>query len=329
MKAAYINALGPPENIIFGDFPEPIIKDSQALVKVGAVAIDPIDTYIRRGSFPTNLSFPFIIGRDMVGTIEAVGVKVQRFSVGDRVWCNNQGYCGRQGTFAEYLAIDERFLYPLPDEVDEQQAVAVAHSATTASIGLLREAKLGFGESVFIKGGAGNVGSAVLQLATNLGAHVMTTAGNDEDLEYCRQLGAEVVVNYRTGDLVAAISEFAPNGVNVYWDTTTNPDFERAVPLLAKRARIVLMAGLNAHPPFPVGAFYTKDCSVHGFAITNATSEELQDCAVAINEWLAKGKLHARVDRVLPLKEAAQAHKLIEESLSGRLKLHGKIVLTA
>jgi len=304
------------------------MKDSQALIKVVAVAVDPVDTYIRRGSFSTNLSFPFVIGRDMAGRVEAVGVNVERFSVGDRVWCNNQGYGGRQGTFAEYLTIDERFLYPLPDEVDEKQAVAVAHSATTASIGLLREAKLKAGESVLINGGAGNVGSAVLQLATNLGAHVMVTAGNDSDLEYCRQLGAEQAVNYRTGDLGAAVAEFATNGVDVYWDTTTKPDFERAVPLLSKRARIVLMAGLDAHPPFPVGAFYTRDCSLHGFAVTNATIEELQNCAVAINEWLAKGKLHARVDRVMPLAEAAEAHRLIEESLSGRLKLHGKIVLT-
>jgi len=328
MKAAYIKELGPAEDIIFGDMSVPVIGASQALVKVVAVAVDPIDTYIRRGAFPMNLSFPFIIGRDMVGIVEVVGCDVKRFSAGDRVWCNNQGYHGRQGTFAEYLAIDERFLYPLPDDADETEAVAVVHSVTTASIGLLREAKLGAGESVFINGGAGNVGSAVLQLATNLGARVIVTAGSDSDLEYCRQLGAERTVNYKTGDIVAAISEFAPNGIDVYWDTTTKPDFERAVPLLSHRARIVLMAGLDAHPPFPVGAFYTKDCSLHGFAITNATAEELQDCAKAINEWLAKGKLLARVDRVMPLAEAARAHQLIEDSLHGRLKLHGKIVLT-
>src|SRR5215471_4712368 len=147
MKASYIKELGPSEKIIFGDMPEPVIDASGALVKVVAVAVDPIDTYIRRGAFPMNLSFPFIIGRDMVGIVEAVGGDVQRFSAGDRVWCNNQGYDGRQGTFAEYLAIDERFLYPLPAGAGETEAVAVVHSATTASIGLLREANLGAGES--------------------------------------------------------------------------------------------------------------------------------------------------------------------------------------
>ena len=132
MKAAYIKELGPPDNIIFGDMPVPVIGASRALVKVVAVAVDPIDTYIRRGAFPMNLSFPFIIGRDMVGVVDSVGRDVKRYSAGDRVWCNNQGYQGRQGTFAEYLAIEERFLYSLPDGADEKEAVAVVHSANNS-----------------------------------------------------------------------------------------------------------------------------------------------------------------------------------------------------
>jgi NADPH2:quinone reductase len=328
MKAAYIEKVGPPENIIFGDLPEPGIGVGQVLVKVAAVAVDPIDTYIRRGAFPMNLTFPFIIGRDMVGTVEAVGDSVKRFSPGARVWCNNQGYHGRQGTFAEYLAIDEELLYAVPHGADEKAAIAVVHSATTAAIGLIREAHLRAGESVFINGGAGNVGSAVLQLAVNLGARVILTAGSNEDLAYCRSLGAERAINYKTEDVVQAISEFAPKGVDVYWDTTTKPDFERAVPLLAHRGRIILMAGLDSHPSFPVGAFYPKDCSMRGFAITNATIEELKNCATTINEWLSVGKLAARIDRVMPLAEAAQAHRLIEDSQRGLVKLHGKLVLT-
>ena len=329
MKAAYIEKLGPPDNIIFGDLPKPVLGPSQVLVKVVAVAVNPIDTYIRSGAYSTRINFPFIVGRDMVGIVESVGDGVRRWAPNDRVWCNNQGYDGRQGTFAEYLAIEQEFLYALPNGVDEQRAVAVLHSATTASIGLVREARLRSGESVFINGGAGNVGSAVLQLAVNLGARVMVTAGSDEDSAYCSALGAERVVNYNTGDIVEAISEFAPNGIDVYWDTTTQPDFERAVPLLAHRGRVIVMAGMGAHPAFPVGAFYTRDCSMHGFAITNATVEELQDYAKLINECLAKGTLTARSARVMPLAEARRAHQLMEDRLHGRLKLSGKIVLTA
>jgi len=213
--------------------------------------------------------------------------------------------------------------------VEEKEAVAVLHSATTASIGLLREAKLRSGESLFINGGAGNVGSAVLQLAVKLGARVVVSAGSEDDLAWCRSLGAEGAVSYKTGDVVKAIREFAPGGIDVYWDTTTHPDFERAVPLLAPRGRMLLMAGLGARPVFPVGEFYTKDCSLHGFAITNATAQELQQCARAINESLAAGKLKARISRVMPLAEAAAAHQLLEDSQNGQVKLKGKIVLTA
>jgi NADPH:quinone reductase len=328
MKAAYIERVGPPENIVFGDLPKPAPGPSQALVKVAAVAVDPIDTYIRRGSYSTAMNFPFIIGRDMVGIVESVGDGVHQFSPGDRVWSNNQGYHGRQGTFADYLAIDQKFLYPLPDGVDKQKAVAVLHSAATALIGLTREARLRSGESVFVNGGAGNVGSAVLQWATNLGARVIVTAGSDDDLDYCRALGAERAVNHKTGDVAKAISEFAPNGIDVYWDTTSKPDFERAIPLMAPRGRVIVMAGSAAHPSFPVGAFYTKDCSMHGFAISNATVKELEDCAKVINECLVTGKLSARIDRVMPLAEAGRAHQLVEESLHGQVKLSGKIVLT-
>lgn len=328
MKAAYINQLGSPEDIVYGDLPVPTIGDSQILVKVTAVAADPIDTYIRRGAYSTRMSFPFIIGRDMVGTAEEVGGKVRGFAPGARVWCNNQGYHGRQGTFAEYLAIDEEFLYALPDAADAKEAVAALHSATTASIGLLREAKLRRGEAIFINGGAGNVGSAVLQMAVNMGARAIVTASSDEDLAWCMSLGAERAVNYKTSDISKAVSEFAPGGIDVYWDTTTHPDFERAVPLLAHRGRIILMAGLDARPVFPVGGFYTKDCSMHGFAITNATAEELRNCSKAINELLAQGKLKSRINRVMRLSEAAAAHRLLEDVQRGVGKLSGKIVLT-
>ena len=106
------------------------------------------------------------------------------------------------------------------------------------------------------------------------------------------------------------------------------PNFERTIPLLATRGRMVVMAGREARPPFPVGPFYVKDCSLHGFAMFNATAEEQAAAANDINRWVAAGKLKARIDRVLPLSQAAAAHRLQEESTirqSGALA--GKIVL--
>ena len=324
MKAAFIETPGPPESIRYGDLEEPIPRNNQVLVKVVAVTVNPIDTYIRSGAYPIPLPRPFIVGRDLVAIVEAVGRGVTRFAPGQRVWCNNQGYGGRQGTFAEFVAVDEGLLYPLPDGVNEHEAVAVVHSALTSCIGLVREAAIQAGETLLINGGSGNVGSAALQVAHYFGARVIVTAGSTEKIRRCLELGADRAVNYKTEDVAAAIRDFAPQGVDVYWDTTREPDFERSVPLLKHRGRIILMAGLNAHPPFPVGAFYTKDCSMHGFAITNATPEELRDVADQINRLLAAGALRAKVDRVLPLAEAAMAHRLFEEH---QAELNGKIVL--
>ena len=324
MKAAFIETPGPPESIRYGDLEEPIPRNDQVLVKVVAVTVNPIDTYIRSGAYPIPLPRPFIIGRDLVAIVKAVGRGVTRFAPGQRVWSNNQGYGGRQGTFAEFVAVDEGLLYPLPDGVNEHEAVAVVHSALTACIGLVREAAIQAGETLLINGGSGNVGSAAVQVARYFGARVIVTAGSTEKIGRCLELGADRAVNYKTEDVAAAIRDFAPQGVDVYWDTTREPDFERSVPLLKHRGRIILMAGLNAHPPFPVGAFYTKDCSMHGFAITNATPEELRDVADQINQLMAAGALRAKVDRVLPLAEAAMAHQLFEEH---QAELNGKIVL--
>lgn len=97
------------------------------------------------------------------------------------------------------------------------------------------------------------------------------------------------------------MKEFSPAGVNVFWETQREPDFDRAVPLLAPRGRFVLMAGREARPVFPVGPFYVKDCSLQGFAMFNATPEEQRPCAADLNRWLAEGKVRANIDRVLPL----------------------------
>ena len=322
MKAAYIDAPGPPETIHFGDLPMPVAGPGKILVKVTAVCVDPIDVYIRSGTFKIPLPSPFIIGRDLVGRVEQVGPGVTKFKLGDRVWCNNQGYDGRQGTFAEYAAVDERLLYPLPAGVDEHQAVGFVHSAFTACLGLER-AQPRAGQTLFVNGGAGNVGSALIQMAAGAGLRVAATAGNAEGLDWCRSVGAEAVANYKTDDVDAVLKAFAPDGVDIYWDTSGQPDFDSALNRLATGGRIIVMAGLKARPPFPVGPFYVKGCSMHGFAITHASDTELAPSAEAIVNWFGQGKLQVRIDRVLPLSEAATAHRLVEE----RAPIAGKIVL--
>ncbi|GHO49408.1 alcohol dehydrogenase catalytic domain-containing protein [Ktedonospora formicarum] len=169
MKAAYIQQTGDISNIRYGDLPTPPIGPCDVLVKVAAVTVNNVDTDIRSGVIQTALPTPFIIGRDMTGIVEKVGKDVSLFHPGERVWANNQGYNGRQGTFAEYVSIAENMLYHLPPTVDLYEAVTVLHSGLIAIIGLFDKAHLRDNECIFINGGDDAIGTAVVQLARAMG----------------------------------------------------------------------------------------------------------------------------------------------------------------
>jgi NADPH2:quinone reductase len=263
----------------------------------------------------------------VAGVVESVGPDAKRLRAGDRVWGSNQGVRGRQGTFAQFAAVDEQWLYPIPDEVSFEDAAAIALVGITAHLGLFRDAQLKMGEKVFVHGGSGGVGSCVVQMARAIGARVLTTAGTDEKVQICKKLGANAVVNYKTGNVEDALERFG--AVDVWWENLREPNFERAISRLAPRGRMIVMAGRDAKPSFPVGAFYTRDARVFGFMIFNSPAEEQRKSAAEINRWLARGKLRPQIDRVMKLAEAAEAHKLQESSGSQKKgsSLAGKIVL--
>jgi NADPH2:quinone reductase len=328
MKAAYIRQTGPPDKIQYGELPSPRLLNSEVLVQVHAVAVNPIDTYLRAGQVSMNLPMPYIMGCDLAGVVIEAGAGVSRFKTGDRVWGSNQGLLGRQGTFAEYAAVDEAWLYPIPASVSNEEAAAGALVSITAHLGLVRTARIKSGETIFVNGGSGGVGSTVVQMAKALGARVITAVGSDAKVAFCRQLGADSVINYNIHNVETAIKEYAPKGVNVWWETTREPDFDRVVDLLTPHGRMIIMAGRQARPPFPIGPFYLKCCSLHGFAMFMFSAEEQRSCSEDINRWLAEGKLKPHIDRVMPLSETAAAHRLQEENTIGQKGLlTGKIVL--
>ena len=329
MKAAYIEETGPPTCIQYGDLPTPQPKDSEVLVRVNAVSLNPVDTYIRNGANYWELPMPFVVGCDLAGVVEEVGAGVTQFQTGDRVWGTNQGLMGRQGTFSEFCVVDESWLYPTPDEVEDKTAAACALVGVTAHLGLFRAAGLSAGEAIFVNGGSGGVGSMVLQMAKAVGARVITTAGSNDKAAKCKELGADAVVNYKTEDVANAVSQFAESGVNVVWETQREPNFDQLVSYLGERGRIVMMAGRDARPEFPVGPFYVKECSLHGVVMFKASPEELRSCAEDMNDWMAEGKLKANIAKVMPLSEAATAHQIQEDNTLAKAgSLMGKIVLT-
>lgn len=329
MKAAYIESTGGPEVIRYGDLPTPDPQAGEVRVKVAAAALNPVDTYIRAGMVAMPLPKPFIPGCDLAGTVDAVGPGVSRFKVGDRVWGSNQGLLGRQGTFAEYCVTGEQWLYPLPNEVNEADAAALALVGITAHLGLFWRTNLKPGETVFVNGGTGGVGACVVQMAKAVGAKVVATVGSPAKAQQAAELGADTVLNYKTDDVVKGVKD-ATNGrgADVFFETLPPTDLDRTVDMMAPRGRIVVMAGRQARPAWPNGPFYVKGLSLFGFVMFAMTADEQRACANDMNTWMASGALRAVIGQTFALKDAAAAHQLQEDNtLAKKGTLTGKIVV--
>ncbi len=329
MKAAYIEQTGAPDVIRYGDLPDPEPGEGEVLVEVHAAAVNPVDTYIRSGMISMPLPKPFIPGCDLAGVVRRVGPGCRRYREGDRVWGSNQGLLGRQGTFAEYAAVHEDWLYPLPEGVSFEQAAAAALVGITAHLGLFRCAGLRPDEIVYVNGGTGGVGSMVVQMAKAVGARVITTVGTEEKARICREWGADLVLNYKHDDIETEVLRFTDgDGVHVWYETQREPLFDRIVHCTRLRGRIVIMAGREARPHFPVGPFYVKDLTMYGFAMFNASPDEQRVCAEDMNRWLASGQLKPIIGKAFRLSEAAEAHRLQEENTLRKAgTLIGKIVV--
>ncbi len=328
MRAAYIEQTGPAESIQVGEIPTPEPGAGQVLVRVKVAAFNPIDLYLRSGMVAMIQSFPYVVGTDLAGTVEAIGPGVTRHKVGDRVWGSNQGLVGRQGSAAEFAAIDEDWLYPTPANQPDAEAAGQALVGITAHLGLIAKAGLKAGETVYVPGGTGGTGSMVVQMAKAVGARVATSSGTPERMEQAKGLGADLALNYKTDDIPARLREFAPDGLDVWYENQREPNFEVAIPLLKKGGRMVVIAGRAAKPSFPVGPFYTRDCTVYGFAMFNASPAEQLRSAEDINRWVAAGQLRTIIGRSFPLGETAEAQKFLEENTTGAAgTLTGKVIV--
>jgi NADPH:quinone reductase-like Zn-dependent oxidoreductase len=307
MHAAFVERLGPPDNIRYGTLPDPVPGPDEVLVDVLATTVNPVDTFVRSGAFRTEVVLPLVMSRDLVGTVAA---PAHGFAAGEVVWSNSLGHGGRQGAAATQAVVKANRLYRLPPGANPIEAVAVVHPAATAYLALFTHGGLRPGMRVLVIGGAGNVGSAVIKLAALSGATVFATASLT-DLDYCESLGA-TATDYR--------DPAYPSEVDLYVDCAGVNDLETAVPLLAPRGRIVLLAGAATRPVLPVGPLYTNDCSIAGFVISHATPDELSAAATRLNTVLPE--LHPRHLEEHPLSATEETHKRLE-----RGELHGRRVV--
>lgn len=284
--------------------------------------VNHVDLFVRSGAYRTPLPLPFVLGRDLVGTVAEAGTDTIGFAPGDLVWTNSMGHAGRQGTWSEFVAVPADRLYRLPNGVDPVTAVPVLHTAATAHLGLFRRAHLTAGDVVFVGGAGGGVGTATVQLARAAGARVVGTA-SPRDFDWCLAQGADEVFDYHDPDLFGLLRDAAPEGYGIWWDNGGHHDFAATLPLMRQGGSIVVAAGMSAAPTLPIGQLYLHDISIHGFVISNASVDDLAAAAQAINGMLADGRLTARVAERLPLSEARRAHELME---SGSAK--GRVLVT-
>jgi NADPH2:quinone reductase len=213
--------------------------------------------------------------------------------------------------------------------VTEADAAALALVGITAHLGLFWRTNLKAGETVFVNGGTGGVGACVVQMAKAVGAKVVATVGSAAKAQQATELGADVVLNYKTDDVVKGVKDATDGrGVDVYFETTVPTDLDRTVDVMAPRGRVVVMAGRQARPAWPNGPFYVKGLSLFGFVMFAMTADEQRACANDMNTWMASGAFRAVIGKTFPLSEAAAAHQLQEENTLGKKgTLSGKIVV--
>ncbi|MPV49860.1 zinc-binding dehydrogenase [Pseudactinotalea sp. HY160] len=320
VTAAYVSELGPVENIRYGPLEVAAPGGNDVLVDVEAVALDPVDTLVRSGRYPTAVPLPLVLGRDLVGRV-AFAPAHTPFRTGQWVWANSIGHDGLQGAFADRAVVPAERCYPLADGADPARAVALAHPGSTAALGWFSHGGLRAGQTVLVGGGGGNVGTAAVVLAAGAGARIVATA-SPRDAGRVLAAGADVVLDHHEPDLGARLAGVVPTGVDIAWDTSGRMDYGTLADVTAPGGRILVSAAGPEPAPVPWARIYTRDIDVVGFVNSRARVDQLARAAARLNAGLAAGTLTADVTEVLPLSEAADAHRRMEAG-----QVRGRIVL--
>jgi NADPH2:quinone reductase len=245
MKAIQVQKTGGPEVLTLVDVPVPQPKANEALVKIAASGVNFIDVYFREGRYPAAL--PFIDGQEAAGTVMEVGSEVTSVKPGDRV-----AYSNVMGTYAEYAAVPAERLVRVPDKITDQHAAAAMLQGMTAHYLIYTTYPLKQGETALVHAAAGGVGLLLVQMAKNLGARVIGTAGSEEKAKLAREAGADEVILYGKQDFEAETKRLTDGkGVHVVYDGVGQSTFEKGLNVLRPRGHMVLFGGASG-PVAPV-----------------------------------------------------------------------------
>ena len=315
MKAITFAAYGGPDVLRLEDVAEPTPTADELLVRVRASALNRADTMQRRGHYPPPPGESDILGLELAGEVEAVGVNAQGFKPGDRVF----GLVGGGG-YAEKACIDYRMAMPIPDDWDFVKAAAVPEVFFTANETLFTLGRLDAGETVLIHAGASGVGTAGIQMARQAEARVLVTVGSDEKAARTQALGAEAAINYKTTDFAARVLDLTDgDGVDLVQDFIGAAYWQNNLKCLKTAGRLVLVGLMGgAKVEADLGLIMRKRLQVIGSVMR---SQPLAN-KIAITErfrsrWLPElesGRLRPLIDTSFPLAEAAAAHQYMEDN---------------
>jgi putative PIG3 family NAD(P)H quinone oxidoreductase len=313
MKAITIPEPGGPEALVWADVPDPRPGQGEVLVEVVASAVNRADLLQRQGHYaPPPGASPYP-GLECSGRIAELGADVEGWAVGDEVCVLLSG-----GGYAELVAVPAGQLLPVPAGVSVVEAAALPEVVCTVWSNVFMLAGLQPHESLLVHGGASGIGTMAIQLASNVGARVFVTAGSEDKLARCRDLGAEIGVNYRNEDYVAACkAATGGRGVDVILDNMGAKYLARNIDALALSGRLVVigMQG-GAKAELDLGALMAKRAAVLATSLRMRPVDEKAAIVASVREhvWplLASGAVRPVVDRVLPLTDAAEAHRVVE-----------------
>ncbi len=319
MKAVYIDQPGGPEALVLGERPAPSPAAGEVLVKVAYSGVNFIDTYHRSGLY--KLPTPAILGSEAAGTVEAVGDGVKGFKPGDRV-----AYAMSRGSYAEYHSVPATMLVHVPASVELDVAAAVMLQGMTAHYLTHSTFELKPGHTCLIHAAAGGTGRLLVQMASMIGARVISTVGSDDKAKLTLGDGASAAINYSTQDFVEEVKKLTDGkGVNVVYDGVGQSTFLKGLDCLKPRGTMAIFGNASgAVAPFdPLllsakGSLYVTRPTLANYI----SREELDWRSKDLFNWIALGKLKVRIDKVYPLAEAAQA----QMDLAAR-KTTGKLIL--
>ena len=330
MKAFVINKYGKDEQLHLTDIPEPSLGEDEVLVEIHAAGLNQLDSKIKSGAFKLILSYklPLILGHDLAGVVVKVGSQASRFKVGDEVYARPADY--HIGTFAEYLAVNEKDLARKPKKLTMDEAGSLPLVALTAWQALVESGKLKQGQKVFIQAGSGGVGIIAIQLAKYLGATVATTAGSGS-FELLKQLGADVLIDYKTQDFESVLKDY--DLVINSQDTRT---LEKSLNIVKAGGKVISISG----PPTPELAKSIDSSRIMRFVLSlisfgirrkakkrgidyeflfmRASGRQLEE----ITKLVESGVIKTVLDRVFTFEQTNEALAYLEK---GRAK--GKVVV--